>query len=221
MNESHARMRRTGLRLAMSITTMIAIPTSCGSAQTPASTGTNTPNAPANPRDGLATRQTEDGSTEPAASMDAATIARETVQADSGPAIDSGAVGLDVPEATLHGTVPRDAGAPSRADAQGSRPASSDSGRATARPGTPVVASTTAASAASGRTLFDRVCGRCHPGGNEDTGPRILGIAWSEARVRTQIRSGSARMRAIATSRLADADMPALITYLRSLRVVR
>ncbi len=66
----------------------------------------------------------------------------------------------------------------------------------------------------SGRTVFTRVCGRCHEDGESD-GPapnRNL----EEARMRTIVRQGDGRMRAIPTSRLSDADLNAVIAYLRT-----
>lgn len=74
---------------------------------------------------------------------------------------------------------------------------------------------------AQGRQRYDRLCGRCHPGGEEDIGPRLVGINWTEERMVRQIRRGSGRMRAIPESRLPDAEMPALLIYLRSIRSVR
>jgi mono/diheme cytochrome c family protein len=74
---------------------------------------------------------------------------------------------------------------------------------------------------AQGRQRYDRACGRCHPGGEQDVGPRLTGINWAEARMTTQIRRGSTRMRPIPASRLPDGDLPALMTYLRSIHAVQ
>lgn len=81
-----------------------------------------------------------------------------------------------------------------------------------------------AADAAAGRRVFDRVCGRCHPNGEEDVGPRLTNRNDPEAEVRTTIRNGHGRMRPIRTTgrnALADADMPALFVYLRSIHAMR
>lgn len=74
---------------------------------------------------------------------------------------------------------------------------------------------------AIGRQRFDRACGRCHPGGEEDTGPRLIDLNWTEERMVRQIRQGSGRMRAIPPTKLPDSAMPALMTYLRSIHAVR
>jgi cytochrome c5 len=74
---------------------------------------------------------------------------------------------------------------------------------------------------AVGRQRYDRVCGRCHPGGEEDVGPRLRDLNWAEDRMVRTIREGTGRMRPIAPSKLPDADMPALMTFLRSMRAVR
>lgn len=71
------------------------------------------------------------------------------------------------------------------------------------------------ASTAAARQIFDRVCGRCHPGGEEDIGPRLRGRSDTEAQVRTTVRTGHGRMRAIPVTRLSDADLNTLIPYLR------
>jgi cytochrome c5 len=68
----------------------------------------------------------------------------------------------------------------------------------------------------TGQQTFDRVCGRCHPHGNEDIGPRILGKNIDSARMLKQIRQGTGRMRAISLTKLPEAQMPALMDYLRS-----
>jgi mono/diheme cytochrome c family protein len=88
-----------------------------------------------------------------------------------------------------------------------------------ATPATPATPAATAGDAARGRTAFARVCGRCHEDGESD-GPapnRNL----EEARMRTIVRQGSGRMRAIPTSRLSDGDLDAVIAYLRTTHAVR
>ena len=74
---------------------------------------------------------------------------------------------------------------------------------------------------AQGRQVFDRACGRCHPGGEEDVGPRIINKNMDQARVQKQIREGTGRMRAIPPTKLPDANMPALMAYLRSIHTIR
>lgn len=77
------------------------------------------------------------------------------------------------------------------------------------------------AARANARQLFDRFCGRCHPGGDEDIGPRIRGVNWEEARMRTQVRNGVGRMRPIPATRLSDADFTTMMEFLRQINAVR
>lgn len=72
---------------------------------------------------------------------------------------------------------------------------------------------------AQGRAIFTRVCGRCHEDGDGE-GPHP-NLGWAESRMRTLVRSGNARMRAIPASRLSDGDLDTLMVYLRSTRAVR
>ena len=73
----------------------------------------------------------------------------------------------------------------------------------------------------TGVAIFDRACGRCHPHGEEDIGPRIRNKNFDEARAVKQIRQGVGRMRPISLTKLPEANMPALIAYLRSIHTVR
>jgi len=72
-----------------------------------------------------------------------------------------------------------------------------------------------------GRRVFERVCGVCHPGGEEDLGPRIIGRRLSVSTVRRQIRQGVGRMRAIPPSKLPERYMDELFAYLSTIRTVR
>ena len=72
---------------------------------------------------------------------------------------------------------------------------------------------------AEGRAVFQRVCARCHEDGDAD-GP-TPNKRWAEARMRGLIRNGSARMRAIPMTRLSDADLAQLVSYLRSTHTIR
>ena len=76
-------------------------------------------------------------------------------------------------------------------------------------------------SAAAARAAYDRACGRCHPNGEEDVGPRLRNIAWDEARMRRQVRQGGGSMRPIPVTRVSDADLAAAIAYMRTIRAVR
>ena len=82
--------------------------------------------------------------------------------------------------------------------------------------------STTASAAATeARGIFDRTCGRCHPGGERRVGPRLAGRNDSEAHLRDVVRNGDGTMRPIPASRLSDGDLAKVIVFLRSIRAVR
>lgn len=73
----------------------------------------------------------------------------------------------------------------------------------------------------AGRAVFERVCGVCHPGGEEDIGPDIRNRRLSVDRVTTLIRNGRGRMRPIPQRRLPDRYMDELMAYLSVLGTVR
>lgn len=72
-----------------------------------------------------------------------------------------------------------------------------------------------------GPAVFRRACNRCHPNGRRDVGPEILNKNLAEARMVKAIRAGTGRMRAISLTKLPEANMPALMAYLRSIHAVR
>ncbi|MDP3274427.1 MAG: cytochrome c [Deltaproteobacteria bacterium] len=74
---------------------------------------------------------------------------------------------------------------------------------------------------AQGRELFNRTCGRCHPGGASRVGPRLIGRNDSAAHVRSVVRDGQGTMRAIPASRVSDADLSKILVYLRSINAAR
>jgi len=77
------------------------------------------------------------------------------------------------------------------------------------------------AQGADGRPQFNRTCGRCHPNGEEDTGPDIRNKNKSVADMTKIIRSGTGKMRAIGPTKLSDADLAKVINFLRTIRAVR
>ncbi len=77
------------------------------------------------------------------------------------------------------------------------------------------------AKARRGRAAFTRACDTCHPGGDEDIGPRIIGKNFSVARMTKQIREGSGRMRPVPPTRLPESQMDNLMAYLQTIRAVR
>jgi mono/diheme cytochrome c family protein len=92
----------------------------------------------------------------------------------------------------------------------------SDGGAANAQSSAPARGDAT-----RGRAAFDGICGRCHPHGNADVGPRLIGLNWSESRVRDQVRHGRRTMRPITTTRLPDDRLDDVIAYLRTIHTVQ
>lgn len=76
-----------------------------------------------------------------------------------------------------------------------------------------------AATIARGHRAFTRACGNCHEE-NDPEGPSP-NHNWEEARMRSQVRQGAGRMRAITVARLTDADLDAMIAFFRSTHAVR
>ncbi|MDO9017682.1 MAG: cytochrome c [Deltaproteobacteria bacterium] len=118
---------------------------------------------------------------------------------------------------------PVDAGAPvepapAPSDAGTPTTPADDAGVAIPRPPPPTPRPTGNA-ITQGRAVFARVCGRCHEDG-DDEGPNP-NLRWTEARMRTLVRSGNSRMRAIPASRLSDADLALVMAYLRSIRAIQ
>ena len=73
----------------------------------------------------------------------------------------------------------------------------------------------------AGRVVFDRVCGVCHPEGEEDLGPDIRNRRVPVARMRHIIRNGTGEMRPIPQRKLPDRYMDELMAYLTTLGTVR
>lgn len=90
---------------------------------------------------------------------------------------------------------------------------------ATTPAATPAAAPADAATIARGHRAFTRACGNCHEE-NDPEGPSP-NKNWEEARMRSQVRQGAGRMRAIAPARLSDADLDAMIAFFRSTHAVR
>ncbi len=68
---------------------------------------------------------------------------------------------------------------------------------------------------AAGGARFEAVCGLCHgESGDDGDAATLRDIHWDAARMRTQIRNGSGRMRPISAARLSDEDMEKVIAWL-------
>jgi mono/diheme cytochrome c family protein len=72
-----------------------------------------------------------------------------------------------------------------------------------------------------GQRRFDKACGNCHPDGEEDLGPSIIGIRWSVPRMTKQIRNGSGKMKPISKKRLPESEMDPLMAYMSTFRAVK
>lgn len=79
----------------------------------------------------------------------------------------------------------------------------------------------TKAKSLPGAPQFNRACGRCHPNGDEDTGPKICGKALTTEQMTKLIRGGQKRMKAIPPAKLSDADLGRVMQYLRAIRAVQ
>jgi mono/diheme cytochrome c family protein len=69
-----------------------------------------------------------------------------------------------------------------------------------------------------GRLVFMNRCNRCHPGGEAGLGPAINDKPLPEFLIKTQIRAGLGVMPSFPRSELSDADLDAVIAYLKAIR---
>lgn len=74
--------------------------------------------------------------------------------------------------------------------------------------------------AANGVAQFNKACGRCHPHGDEDTGPDLHNLNKTEEEMTKIIRNGQKRMKAIAPAKLSNADLTKVMVFLRSIHAV-
>jgi len=71
---------------------------------------------------------------------------------------------------------------------------------------------------AHGRLVFMGACHRCHPGGEAGLGPALNDKPLPEFLIKTQIRAGLGAMPAFGPERLSDADVDAVIRYMKLIR---
>ena len=69
-----------------------------------------------------------------------------------------------------------------------------------------------------GRIVFMAACHRCHPGGEAGLGPALNDKPLPEFLIKTQIRAGLGAMPAFGPERLSDADVDAVIRYMKLIR---
>jgi mono/diheme cytochrome c family protein len=74
---------------------------------------------------------------------------------------------------------------------------------------------------ARGQQLFMFNCNQCHPGGAAGLAPGLNDKPLPAVAIKTQIRNGVGAMPAFDESRLIDADVDAIVKYLKSLRATR
>jgi hypothetical protein len=72
-----------------------------------------------------------------------------------------------------------------------------------------------------GYRAFDRVCGNCHPDGDEDIGPRLIGRHFTEQQLWMQVRDGGGRMSAVPSQCMPDNYVSDAVVYLRAIGAVR
>lgn len=87
--------------------------------------------------------------------------------------------------------------------------------------GSPRVAEAQQTGRAPGAAEFGRACGRCHPNGDEDTGPDLHNKNKSVADMTRIIREGSGKMRPVGPAKLSDANLAKVMLFLRGIHAVR
>lgn len=68
---------------------------------------------------------------------------------------------------------------------------------------------------------FSIFCGNCHPDGEADVGPRLIGQGYTPGYVRQQVREGSGKMKPIPPNRLSDESLEALLAYMTTIDAVQ
>lgn len=143
-------------------------------------------------------------------------VAESSGEATAAPSHATGPAETDDEQTSAEGGT--DATAEPAATQDASEPAQ---GTSTESEAAPAPAAARRAMMRRGKRAFEARCDTCHPGGDEDIGPKITGIRWPVHRMEKQIREGSGRMRPITTAKLSDADLDALMVYLARLGAVR
>jgi mono/diheme cytochrome c family protein len=82
--------------------------------------------------------------------------------------------------------------------------------------GPPVI--TTTAQQARGHALFDRLCYKCHPGGEQGLGVGLNDKKLPGPAIRAQVRTGAGAMPKFSKDDLSDRDLDAVVDYVRALR---
>ena len=77
------------------------------------------------------------------------------------------------------------------------------------------------ATVARGERVFMANCHQCHPGGEAGLGPAINNKPLPGALIRLQVREGLGAMPAFAANEISNADLDALLAYIRARRAGR
>ena len=83
-------------------------------------------------------------------------------------------------------------------------------------PGPPVA--TPLPGVATGQAVFARYCTACHPGGGRGSGPSLITSRESDAARRAVVREGHRPMPAFGQDLISDADLDAVLAYIRTLK---
>jgi mono/diheme cytochrome c family protein len=71
---------------------------------------------------------------------------------------------------------------------------------------------------ARGRLAFMAKCNYCHPGGEAGLGPALNDKPLPEFLIKTQIRVGLGAMPAFPPQEISDADVDAIVAYMKAIR---
>jgi mono/diheme cytochrome c family protein len=70
----------------------------------------------------------------------------------------------------------------------------------------------------TGERVYTTYCAVCHPGGHAGSGPSLILDNKSDAQRRTIVRQGDRPMPAFGTPDISDAELDALLGYIRTLK---
>lgn len=77
----------------------------------------------------------------------------------------------------------------------------------------------TATDVVAGRTLFLKNCAHCHGAdANDDEGPDLHNLDWTDQQIATRIRSGKAGQMTSFKDKLQPSEIDSLVIYVRSLK---
>jgi mono/diheme cytochrome c family protein len=75
----------------------------------------------------------------------------------------------------------------------------------------------TSAQEARGHVVFDHLCYKCHPGGEQGLGVGLNDKPLPEFVIRTQVRRGIGAMPEFSRDELSEADLDAVVEYVQAL----